>query len=175
MLAALRRTLVELLGIASVPMLALAELNDAVIRVPLLGVFRNPDTPAFAVGFVGIEERAAEIFLTEDAPPDAGDPLGFRTLHLDETGFRPGLRASVRPAASPLGHAVAAAMAVALAGEAGGAVADPTGAWVGPPAPAPYPPGDFLAALVPAEPGGRFASVTDGAAALWSRRPAAGV
>jgi len=156
-----------------VPLLALAELNDAVIRVPLLGAFRNPDTPAFAVGFVGIEERAAEIFLSDDVPPSAGDPVGFRTLHLDETGFRPGLRASVRPAASPLGHAVAAAMAVALAGEAGGDVADPSGAWVGTAERAPYPPGDFLAALAPAGPGRRFASVTDGAAALWARRPAA--
>lgn len=172
-MAALSSALVEMLGVRSAPLLALAELNDAILRVPWLGRIRNSEAPAFSVGLDGIEEEAAHIFLTEDTEPLPGESGAFRVPHVDEGGFRPGLRARVRPADSALGHAVAAAVAVALAREAGGAVGDADGRWVAPSGGpdgdvTEHRPGDFLAALRSDR---RYASVTDGAAALAARCP----
>jgi hypothetical protein len=171
MMAALSRALVEMLGISSVPMLALAELNDAVVRVPWLGR-RNADAPAFAIGLEGLEEDAVEIFLSEEAEPVPDEPGSFRNPHLDEGGFRPGMHAQVRPVGSLLGHAVAAAVAVAIAQEAGGVIVDATAHWVTtPPGSGAHLPTEFLAALRSDR---RYASITDGAAALTARCPAVG-
>jgi hypothetical protein len=172
MMAALAHALVEVLGISTAPQLALVELNDAVIRVPWLGRMRNSDAPAFSVGLEGIEEDAAEIFLSEGTEPLPGEPGAFRAPHLDEGGFRPGMHALIRPGGSQLGHAVAAAAAVAIAHEAGGVITDEGGGWVvATKASAAHLPDEFLAAL---RSGRHYASVTDGAAALWARCPVAG-
>jgi hypothetical protein len=169
MMAALSHALLDMLGVPSVPLLALTELNDAVLRVPWLGRFRNVDTPAFAVGLEGIEEDAVEIFLWEEAEPLPGELGAFRVPHLDEGGFRPGLHALVRPAGSLLGHTVAAAVAVALAQEAGGVITDEAEGWVeAPGGSAMHLPDEFLTALRSER---RYASVTDGAAALLARCP----
>jgi len=48
MMAALSHALVEMLGIPVAPQLSLAELNDAVLRVPWLGRIRSTDAPAFS-------------------------------------------------------------------------------------------------------------------------------
>jgi hypothetical protein len=169
MMAALSHALVEMLGVPSTPLLALTELNDAVLRVPWLGRIRNADAPAFSVGLEGIEEDAVEIFLSEEAEPLPGEPGAFRVPHLDEGGFRPGMHALVRPAGSLLGHAVAAAVAVALAEEAGGVITDGTEGWVeASGGSAMHLPEEFLAALRSDR---RYASVTDGATALLARCP----
>jgi len=171
-MAALSHALVEMLGINSAPLLALAELNDALLRVPWLGRIRNSDAPAFSVGVDGIEEEAVHIFLSEDTEPLPGEPGSFRVPHVDEGGFRPGMRARIRPADSLLGHAVAAAVAVALAQEAGGVITDEDEGWVEASAGSSHhSPEEFLAALRSER---RYASVTDGAAALLARRPSRG-
>jgi len=172
-MAAAGQALVGLLGLAEAPMLALSELQTAILRVPWMGRFRSPDTPVFSVGLDGIEEEAAEIFLVEEREQLPGEPGSFRVLHLDEGGYRPGLHAVLRSAGSPIGHAVAAAVAVALARETDGLVADPCGSWIEPALqaggePAAYAPDDFIEAL---RPGRSFATVTDGASALNARRP----
>jgi hypothetical protein len=169
MMAALSHVLIEMLGVPAAPLLALTELNDAVIRVPWLGRIRNSDAPAFSVGLEGIEEDAVEIFLSEEAEPLPGEPGAFRVPHLDEGGFRPGMHALVRPAGSLLGHAVAAALAVALAQEAGGVITDRTESWVeASGGSTSLLPAEFLAALRSDR---HYASVTDGATALLARCP----
>ena len=169
MMAALSHALVEMLGIPVAPQLSLAELNDAVLRVPWLGRVRNTDAPAFSLGLEGIEEDAVEIFLSEETEPFPGEPGAFRVPHLDEGGFRPGMHALVRPGGSPLGHAVAAAAAVALAQEAGGVLTDQTEVWVQTShGSATHLPGEFLAALRSDR---NYASITDGATALLARCP----
>jgi hypothetical protein len=169
MMAALSHALVEMLGIPLAPQLSLAELNDAVLRVPWLGRIRNTDAPAFSLGLQGIEEDAVEIFLSEENEPFPGEPGAFRVPHLDEGGFRPGMHALVRPGGSPLGHAVAAATALALAQEAGGVITDLTGGWVATSdGSATHLPGEFLAALRSKR---DYASITDGATALLARCP----
>ncbi|MGH2719612.1 MAG: hypothetical protein ACRDJU_13690 [Actinomycetota bacterium] len=172
-MAAAGQALVSLLGVAEVPLLALSELQTAILRVPWMGRLRSPDSPVFSVGLDGIEEEAAEIFLVEGRDQLPGEPGSFRVLHLDEGGYRPGLHAVLRSAGSAVGHAVAAAVAVALARETDGAIADPCGSWIEVPEsddgePVSFAPDDFIAALRPAR---RFATVKDGASALSARRP----
>jgi hypothetical protein len=161
--------LVEMLGLSRAPLLVLAELQRGGMYMPWLARIRNPDSPALSVGLEEVEEEAARIFLEEERETVPGEPGAFRTLQLDEGGFRPGLHALLRPAGSPIGHAVAAATAVALAREAGGTIWDRSRAWMAATGePAGHLPDDFLAALRSERP---YASVIDGAAALWARRP----
>ena len=168
------RALATLLGVAEPPLVALSELQTAVLRVPWLGRIRNSENPAFAVGLVGIDEEACHIFLMEEREPVPGEFGAYRVPHLDEVGFRPGMHAIVRSAGSPVGHAVAAATAVAIAREAGGPVVDRAQEWLaadpatGSPA---HTPDEVVRALAADR---RYASSTDGAQALYARRPQAG-
>jgi hypothetical protein len=172
-MAAASHALVEMLGISRAPLLALAELNEGVMRVPWLGRVRRPDSPAFSVGLEGIDEEAVRIFLLEEREAAPGEPGAYRIPHLDEGGFRPGLHAVLRPvlrpAGWPVGHAVAAAVAVALARAALGEIVDGGEGWVeAVGGSAAHSPESFSAALRAQR---RFASVTDGAQALYARRP----
>lgn len=169
-MAAAGQALTGLLGLADPPMLALSELQTAVLRVPWMGRLRTPDVPAFSVGLEGIEEEAVHIFLTEEREPVPGEPGSYRVLHLDEGGYRPGLHAVLRSTGSPLGHALAAAVAAALAIETDGVVADPSEGWLDAAGGSPvWRPEDFLKALGAPR---RFSSAVEGAAALSARRPA---
>jgi len=168
------RTLAALLGLAEPPLVALSELQTAVLRVPWLGRIRNAETPAFAVGLVGIDEEACHIFLMEEREPVPGELGAYRVPHLDEVGYRPGMHAIVRSAGSPVGHAVAAATAVAIARESDGPVVDRAQEWLAAdPATgsSAHTPDDVVRALTADR---RYASSTDGAQALYSRRPKPG-
>jgi len=172
-MAAASNALVEMLGIVEAPLLALAELHQGVMRVPWLGRIRSPGTPAFSVGLEGIDEEAVRIFLLEEREPSPGEPGAYRVPHLDEGGYRPGMHALLRPIAgpvgSPVGHAVAAAVAVALAREALGDIVDSGEGWVEAAGGcAAHSPERFSEALRAEQ---RFASVTDGARAMYARRP----
>lgn len=166
------RVLATVLGLPEPPLVALSELQTAVLRVPWLGRIRNAETPAFAVGLVGIDEEACHIFLMEEREPVPGELGAYRVPHLDEVGYRPGMHAIVRSAGSPVGHAVAAATAVAIAWESDGSVIDRAQEWLaadpatGSPAHNP----DLVVETLAAD--RRYASCTDGALALWARRPA---
>lgn len=169
MLARASRALLDVLGVSQAPLLTLAELQEGVLRVPRLGRDPAPPQPAFSVGLEGIDEEAALIFLAEERGPVAGEPAAYRVPHLDEGGYRPGLHAILRSGGSPVGHAVAAAMALSLAAETQGVVLDAAGDWVPAAGASPaHDPAAFLGAL---RSPGRYASVTDAAAAFWARRP----
>jgi len=157
-----------MLGIAESPLLALAELQEGVIRVPLRGRMGGFGAPAFSVGLEGIEEDAVRIFLSEGRKPEPGEPGSYRVPHVDEGGYRPGLHAVLRSAGSPMGHAVAAAVALALAREAGGVIVDRSEVWIEASGTGAHLPEEFAVALRAER---RYASVTDGAMALWARRP----
>lgn len=169
-MAAAAHALVEMLGIGSAPLLALAELSSGVIRVPWLGRLRTSESPAFSVGLEGIEEEAVRIFLNEENEPVPGESGSFRIPHIDEGGFRPGLHAKLRPTGSVVAYAVSAATAFALALQADGTITDSAEAWVAAVGGSPtHRPRDFAEMLRSER---RYASVTDGASALWARRPA---